>query len=74
MLSLALGACQLSTGDVFRAARTFHPDDLSPVMAEALEHMRQGELVSDEIVLKGCWSPSPPKARPRRFFSAPAPP
>ena len=52
MLSLALGACQLSTGDVFRAARTFHPDDLSPAMAEALEHMRKGELVSDETVLK----------------------
>ena len=52
MLSLALGACQLSTGDVFRAARTFHPDDLSPAMVEALEHMRKGELVSDETVLK----------------------
>lgn len=52
MLSLAFGACQLSTGDVFRAARTFHPDDLSPAMAEALEHMRKGELVSDETVLR----------------------
>jgi adenylate kinase len=52
MLSLAFGACQLSTGDVFRAAKTFHPDDLSPAMADALEHMRKGDLVSDDTVLK----------------------
>jgi adenylate kinase len=50
-LSANLGVCQLSTGDVFRAAKTLDPCDLSPAMSEALESMRGGELVSDTTVL-----------------------
>ena len=50
-LSQSLGACQLSTGDVFRAARTLSCCDVSPAMAAALDHMRKGELVPDETVL-----------------------
>jgi len=52
LLSASLGACQLSTGDVFRAAKTLNPCDLSPSMTEALESMRQGELVPDATVVK----------------------
>ena len=51
LLSESLGACQLSTGDVFRAAKTLHACDISPAMAAALDHMRKGELVPDETVL-----------------------
>ncbi len=51
LLSTSLGACQLSTGDVFRAAKTLDPCDVSPAMAVALDHMRNGELVPDETVL-----------------------
>ena len=46
-----LGACQLSTGDVFRAAKTIPEAERSPAMAAALEHMRKGELVPDATVL-----------------------
>ncbi|MGO9111767.1 MAG: adenylate kinase family protein [Thermoguttaceae bacterium] len=46
-----LGACPLSTGDVFRAAKTIPEADRSPAMAAALEHMRKGELVPDATVL-----------------------
>jgi len=52
LLSASLGACQLSTGDVFRAAKSLDACDLSPSMTEALEAMRQGELVPDATVLK----------------------
>jgi adenylate kinase len=51
LLSGSLGACQLSTGDVFRASKTLPACDLSPAMAAALELMRRGELVPDETVL-----------------------
>jgi len=51
LLSESLGACPLSTGDVFRAAKTSNCCDLSPAMAAALEFMRRGELVPDETVL-----------------------
>lgn len=51
LLSANLGACQLSTGDVFRAAKTLDACDLSPAMTEALESMRNGELVPDATVL-----------------------
>jgi len=51
LLSANLGACQLSTGDVFRAAKTLDTCDLSPSMTEALESMRSGDLVSDTTVL-----------------------
>jgi adenylate kinase len=51
LLSATFGACQLSTGDVFRAAKSFNPCDQSPAMSVALEYMRKGELVPDETVL-----------------------
>jgi adenylate kinase len=46
-----LGACQLSTGDVFRAAKSQCHGEQSPALRAALEHMRRGELVPDETVL-----------------------
>jgi len=46
-----LGACPLSTGDVFRAAKTMAEADRSPAITAALEHMRKGELVPDATVL-----------------------
>lgn len=51
LLSSALGACHLSTGDIFRLARATSPRDLTPAMHVAIERMRRGELVSDETVL-----------------------
>ncbi len=50
LLNRRLHACHLSTGDVFRSAES-RPDP-SPAMAEALTHMRRGELVPDETVWK----------------------
>lgn len=51
LLSGFLGACQLSTGEVFRAAKTLSSCQLSPSMALAHEGMRRGELVADETVI-----------------------
>jgi adenylate kinase len=50
LLADALGACPLSTGDVFRAARgtAVAPDS---AMARARTTMARGELVSDAVVL-----------------------
>ena len=47
-----LGPCQLSTGDVFRAAKSLDPCDRSPALTEALDFMRQGHLVPDTTVLE----------------------
>jgi adenylate kinase len=49
LLSRALSACHLSTGDVFRAARC--DADPSPALKAALEAMRRGELVADALVV-----------------------
>jgi adenylate kinase len=46
-----LGACHLSTGDVFRAARCLPPDKRSAAMNEAIDYMKRGELVPDSTVL-----------------------
>jgi adenylate kinase len=51
LLSQRLGACHLSTGDIFRAAKTLDECERTPTMNRALDHMRRGELVPDEIVL-----------------------
>ena len=48
-LSESLGACHLSTGDVFRAAATGAAAK-SPAMAEAIVHMKRGELVPETTV------------------------
>jgi adenylate kinase len=49
LLHEALGACHLSTGDLFRAAQS--QTDPSPALQSALEAMRRGELVSDSVVI-----------------------
>ena len=51
LLSARLGACQLSTGDVFRAAKSGDACDRTPAINSALDAMRKGELVTDETVL-----------------------
>jgi adenylate kinase len=49
-LTERLGACHLSTGDVFRAAGKRRDCDQSPAMKAAMEYMRRGELVPDSTV------------------------
>ncbi len=44
-------SCQLSTGDVFRAAKGLGAGRLSPAMQDAIEAMKKGLLVSDEMVV-----------------------
>ena len=51
LLSRALGACHLSTGDLFRAARELDASERTPALNQALEAMRLGQLVSDKTVL-----------------------
>ena len=51
LLSERLGACHLSTGDVFRAAKCLADGERSPALDRALGFMRRGELVPDEIVV-----------------------
>lgn len=50
LLCERLKACHLSTGDVFRAAQC--ESEHSPALEQALEAMRRGELVSDELVVE----------------------
>ena len=50
-LSEQLGACQLSTGDVSREAKSTDACESSPALKLALEAIRQGQLVSDETAL-----------------------
>lgn len=50
LLHRHLGACHLSTGDVFRAAGSLGECEQSPAMKQALGYMRRGELVPDAIV------------------------
>jgi adenylate kinase len=51
LLSAALGACHLSTGDIFRAAKALDTCELRPALSSALGYMKRGELVPDKIVL-----------------------
>jgi adenylate kinase len=51
LLCEGLGTCHLSTGDVFRAAKTLEPGERSPALDSALDYMRRGELVPDSTVL-----------------------
>ncbi|MGA2203834.1 MAG: nucleoside monophosphate kinase [Terriglobales bacterium] len=50
LLTERLGACHLSTGDVFRAAGKRRDCDQSPAMKAAMQYMRRGELVPDSTV------------------------
>lgn len=52
LLAERRGSCQLSTGDVFRAAKTLAPCERTPSLNEALEFMKRGELVPDGTVLE----------------------
>lgn len=49
LLHRRLGACHLSTGDIFRSAGRSECE-LSPAMKTATEYMRRGELVPDSTV------------------------
>ena len=49
LLCNRIGTCHLSTGDLFRACQNI--EEPSTAMAAALEAMRRGELVSDELVM-----------------------
>jgi adenylate kinase len=51
LLCERLGTCQLSTGDIFRAAKSLAPGERSPALEAALEYMRRGDLVPDTTVL-----------------------
>lgn len=51
LLCGSMKACHLSTGDIFRAAKTLTECERTPTMTEALGYMQRGELVPDEIVL-----------------------
>lgn len=51
LLSGRLGACHLSTGDIFRAAKALDASERTPALTAALEYMRRGELVPDTTVL-----------------------
>jgi adenylate kinase len=51
LLCQKLGACQLSTGDIFRAAKALDPSERTPALTAALDYMRRGDLVPDETVL-----------------------
>ena len=46
------GACQLSTGDIFRSAIAAGIDKASPAMRQALVEMQRGALVPDELVVE----------------------
>ena len=51
LLGNRLGTCHLSTGDVFRTAKSLKPDEITAAMNSALAHMNRGEFVPDETVL-----------------------
>ena len=51
LLHERLISCQLSTGDVFRAAKTLPECQRTPAINEAIEYMRRGQLVPDATVL-----------------------
>jgi adenylate kinase len=51
LLSEYFGACHLSTGDIFRAAKNATDCNPGAAMKAALEFMQRGELVPDETVL-----------------------
>ena len=51
LLCANLGACHLSTGDIFRAAKALEACQRTPALTAALDYMRRGDLVPDETVL-----------------------
>ena len=51
LLCAKLGACHLSTGDVFRAAKALNETERTPALNAALDFMKRGDLVPDKTVL-----------------------
>ncbi len=51
LLCHRLGACHLSTADIFRTLKCADDKELSPAMHNAIDHLKRGELVPDETVL-----------------------
>jgi adenylate kinase len=51
LLSQHFGACHLSTGDIFRAAKSLNDCERTEPMNQALDCMKRGELVRDETML-----------------------
>jgi adenylate kinase len=51
LLCANLGACHLSTGDIFRAAKALDPCERTAALSAALDFMKRGELVPDQTVL-----------------------
>lgn len=51
LLGERLGACHLSTSDIFRTLKCQNEKELSPAMQNAVDHLKRGELVPDETVL-----------------------
>ena len=51
LLSERLGTCPLSTGEIFRAAKSTAEGDRTPALDAAVVSMKRGELVSDDTVL-----------------------
>ena len=51
LLSERLGACHLSTGDIFRSVKCRPAEELTPSLRQASNCMQQGALVPDETVL-----------------------
>ena len=51
LLCARLGVCQLSTGDVFRAAKCSCESERTSAINDALDYMKRGDLVPDETVL-----------------------
>jgi len=51
LLCANLGACHLSTGDIFRAAKNLDSSQRTPALTAALDFMRRGDLVPDTTVL-----------------------
>jgi adenylate kinase len=49
LLGKTLGTCHLSTGDLFRAAQC--QSEPSPALRSALDAMRRGQLVPDDVVV-----------------------
>lgn len=52
LLGKKLGACHLSTGDLFRAAESLTKQERGPALERALSYMHRGELVPDATVLE----------------------
>jgi adenylate kinase len=51
LLCKKFGSCQLSTGDIFRAAKSLETAERTPAITEALDYMRRGDLVPDDTVV-----------------------